>query len=116
MNWWLIAVLVLIAIMLFKFKEIRHKLGLGAIVILILFLVASFGQLYATHNLDLTSFDGIVMAGKVYFSWLGSVAKNVANIGGYAIKQDWGVNVTNVSGDLSSAGNAVIKGSNFTRK
>jgi hypothetical protein len=96
MNWWLIAVLVLIGFLFFKYKENRHKFGLIAIILLLLFLVLSFGQLYFSNNMDLSTFDGIVSAGKVYVAWLGGAAGNVANIGGYAIKQDWQTNTTAV--------------------
>ena len=97
MNWWLIVIAVVVLLVMFKFKEFRHRFGLIAMGLLVLFLIGSFGQLYASHQLDLTSFDGIVHAGKVYFSWLGSAGSNVLKLGGYAVKQDWGVNSNGVN-------------------
>ena len=84
----------------FKFKEFRHKFGLIVVIVLVLFLVASFGQLYVSNDLNLTSFDGIVKAGKVYFGWLGNAADNLFKVSTYAVKQDWGAaaNAVNATG------------------
>lgn len=89
MNWWLIVAIVVFALIIFKFKEVKHKFGLMAIIIIILFIVASFGQLYTKNNLNLSNFDGIVDAGKVYFSWLGQAAHNIGKVSTYAVKQEW---------------------------
>ena len=97
MNWWIIAVLVLVLIILMRFKEVRHKLGLVVISIFILFLVITFAQIYSAHDLELNSFDGVVNAGKIYFSWLGQAVKNVVRVSGYAVKQEWGFNISNIS-------------------
>ena len=98
MNWWLIAIIVVGGLLLLRFKEVRHRFGLMVTLILIIFFVASVGQLYATHNLDLSSFDGIVSAGKVYFSWLGNALGNTLKVTSYVVKQDWSVNSTNFTG------------------
>ena len=97
MNWILIMVLIVIAFVLFKFKEIRHRFGLTLGIIAIIFLVVTVGSLYATNNLDLTSVEGLVRAGKLYFDWLGSAFRNIVKVSGYAIKQDWNFNYTNSS-------------------
>jgi|SRR3989344_5869058 len=94
MNLWLIAGIVILAVLIFKFKDMRHKIGLVAVTVLLLFLVVSFAQVYSSHDLKLDSFDGIVSAGKTYFSWLGGILGNAGKISSYAIKQDWGVNNT----------------------
>ena|SRR3989338_4042908 len=98
MNWWLIALVVIGLLVVFKFKDVRHKLGFIIVATLILFLIASFFQLYSARSLDLTSFDGVVDAGKVYFSWLGSTFRNVADISGYAVKIEWNINSTEIGG------------------
>ena len=101
MNWLIIAVLVLVAIFFFKYKEIRHKIGLAAVIIFILFLVVTFGQLYFRNNLDLTTFDGITHAGNIYFTWLGGALTNVFRVGGYAINQDWDVNISSIKESIN---------------
>src|SRR3989344_1222438 len=89
MNWWLIFIVAVLILIVFKFKELRHKLGFVIVISVILFLIASFSQIYVTEDLKLNSFDGIVHAGRIYFSWLGNAAGNLADIGSYAVKQDW---------------------------
>ncbi len=97
MYWLLIAALIIIAVLLFKFKEVRHRSSLLILIVVLIFFVFTFGKIYSQNEVDLKTFDGIVSIGKVYFSWLGNVLKNFVNIGGYAVKQDWSLNVTNLS-------------------
>ncbi len=92
MNWWLIAVLVFVGIVLFKAKELKHRLGLLVIAFLAIFLFLSVYQVYSTNSLDLSTFSGIVQAGKVYFSWLGTIFHNAGKVSSFAVQQDWGVN------------------------
>jgi len=87
---WIAVILIIIAI-LFKFKEIRHKIGLLIIALFLIFLLISVSQVYSQNEVDLTSFDGVVYAGKVYFSWLGSTFKTAVHVSNYAIHQDWGM-------------------------
>jgi hypothetical protein len=94
-NWWLIILVVIVIFILLKFKEIRHKLGFLFVVALVLFLALSFASLYSSHNLDLTSFSGLVKAGDLYVSWLGQAFHNVKSVSSYVIHQDWGLNLTN---------------------
>jgi len=94
-TWFWIVAIVLVLLLVFKFKEIRHKIGLIAIALILIFLVFSFTQVYKSNKGDLKSFDGMAKVGKIYFSWLGNIFKNVGNIAGYAIHRDWGLNITN---------------------
>ena len=78
------------------------------ILFLLLFLGLTFWNVYKTHDLDLSTFDGMTKAGKVYFSWLGSLLSNTKAVTTYAIKQDWNVN-TNISAtpiNTANPGNA----------
>ena len=95
LNWWVIAIVVIVIFILLKFKEIRHKLGFLIVVGLVLFLVLSFATLYTSHELDLTNFSGIVKAGELYMSWLGTAFQNVKGISAYVVNQEWGLNLTN---------------------
>lgn len=83
--------------LIFKFKEIRHKAGLLFFAGILIFLFLSFMQVYTSSDVDLTSFDGLTKVSKLYFSWLGNLFNNGAKVVGYAINQNWGVNSTNVS-------------------
>lgn len=96
MIYWIpLILLVVVAFLILKFKEVRHRMGLIVILGVLLFFVVTYGTLYSTHKADLKTFDGNLAMLKVYFSWLGEVFKNVGHISAYAIKQDWGVNITN---------------------
>ncbi len=93
---WIIGAVIVAALMvLFKMKELRHQTGLIVIALILLFLVISFSQVYKVNKPNLKSFDGIMDIVKVYFSWLGTIFKNVGHITGYAVHLDWGVNVSN---------------------
>ncbi len=95
--WLWIAVALIVLMVFFKMKEIRHKFGLVVIALILLFLVFSFSQIYSKQKPDLKSFDGISQVIKVYFSWLSSIGKNILGVSGYAVHQDWGLNLTNSS-------------------
>ena len=97
-TWILIGILIVLAVVLLRFKEIRHRVGLFIIILLVLFLVVSIGYVTKVNKADLGTFDGIVALGKIYFNWLLGVGKNVVSISGYAVKQDWGLNFTNSTG------------------
>jgi hypothetical protein len=47
---------------------------------------------FRDREVDFTSIDGLTEAGKLYFSWLFSISKNVVRITTNAIDMNWGVN------------------------
>jgi len=93
--WFFIIVLVLFLALAFKAKEVRHKIGLVVILTIVLFLIFSALQVYKSKQVDLTTFDGMSTAGKVYVAWLSEIYLNVKGAVGYVGKQDW--NIKNVS-------------------
>lgn len=94
MNWLIIVLLVIFVLIVLKFKEVRHKLGFLILLLIFLFLVVTAFNVYKNNKVDISTFDGLVSAGKIYFSWLGSVVDNVKGISGYASKQEWSINNT----------------------
>lgn len=96
MNWWIIAILVILVVIVLKFKEVRHKLGFLIVLALLLFFAVTAFSVYKTHEVDLKTFDGVVTAGKIYVAWLGGVFQNFKGITGYAAKQDWKINNTSL--------------------
>ena len=104
-TWFLIGVLIIVLLVVFKFKEIRHKFGLIIISLIFIFLIFSFAQVYKTHKADLSTFDGALEVGKVYFSWLGSLFGNVGKVSSYVVHQEWGLNITNGTIDDSGSNN-----------
>ncbi len=103
-SWWLVAAIVLIAILFLKFKEIRHKIMTVLMIGLVLFLALSIARVFISNDVDLSSFEGVTHAGKIYFAWLGGFASNLGKISGFAIKQDWAI-----ERDAEPATNSTVK-------
>lgn len=97
MVWWIIAVFVFIVLILFRVKEIRHRMGLLIVTLILLFFALTAYQIYKNHDVDLSNFDGVVSAGKVYFSWLGHLFSTTKKVTTYAVQQEWGFNASNSS-------------------
>ena len=62
---------------------------------LLLFFVITFGFAVKNYSGDLSTFDGIMLALKTYFAWLGSFFGNVKSITGNVIHSDWSGNISN---------------------
>lgn len=106
LSWWVISILVaLLLVIIFKsqdvvnlFVVIKKNLFLIIIIALILFVGFSVFKIASTHDVDFTTYDGIIKGGKLYFLWIKSIFGNVGKITGYAVQQDWLLNnVTNVT-------------------
>ncbi|MFH1500944.1 MAG: hypothetical protein ABIE22_03290 [archaeon] len=90
---WLIAIaLILVIFMFLKTKDMRHKIFAIVMVFLLLFLYISVTKVYSSNSVDLTTFEGVVDGGKIYFSWLGHTLTNVKEVTGKVISLDWGGN------------------------
>lgn len=88
-SWIVIGMLIILALVLAKLKHIRHKTFLIIIVILVIFFYFTATKVIGNQNLDLGSFDGIVKAGRIYFSWLVHIGSNIKNLAGEAVKMEW---------------------------
>lgn len=82
-------VLIIAALVLLEFKDLKHRLLLVGVVSLFLFLVGSLGYVYFTNDVNVGNFDGVLDAVKLYFSWLDAFFDNLGDITTFAIKQDW---------------------------
>ncbi len=94
MNWILIIVLIVLVLIIIKFKEVRHKAGFLIVLLILVFIVATGYNVYKANNVDVSTFEGVVKGGKVYFAWLGGAFTNFKSISGFAVKQKWDGNVT----------------------
>ncbi|MEK6893017.1 MAG: hypothetical protein AABX07_02335 [Nanoarchaeota archaeon] len=94
LMWILVIGLIVTFMLVFKAKEVRHKTSFVIVTVICLFLIFSFIQVYKSNKVDLTTFDGVMKAAKVYFVWLGQLFDNIKQTTSYAIKQNWGVNST----------------------
>lgn len=107
LTWWLIGIVIVIAlIVIFKSQDLVYIFSLVKknfffilFILVILFLTFSFISIYRTHDIDLTSYDGIIKGGKLYFTWILSLFSNLGNVLGYAVSQNWiPGNSTNATG------------------
>ena len=97
---WILLILGILIFLLvvFKYKEISHKVGWTFLAVLFIFLVLSVYQVYSTTKPDLTTLNGVSSVANLYFVWLGNLAGQVMKVSTFAVHQDWGLNVTNSTG------------------
>jgi hypothetical protein len=89
-----IVLIVLIAIFksqdfIFVMTLVKKNFFFILFILFVLFVTFSFISVYRNHEINLTSYEGFVDAGKVYFSWFLSLFANLGEITGYALNQDW---------------------------
>ncbi len=88
-NWWFIAALFVAGLLLAKARHLKHKLFAILAVLLILFFYLTLPKVIGDRNVDLKTFDGIVVTVKLYFAWLNYAFGNVRSLTGNAIQMDW---------------------------
>ena len=85
----IIGALILLIYVTVELKRLKHKLWAIFLIALILFGYFSFNVTLKEQNIDYSSFDGIMEATGIYFSWLGGIFGNVKTITGSAVEMDW---------------------------
>ncbi len=94
LNWIVIGMLIVLFLIALRFKHLKQKAFLIAIILLALFFYISASKVIKTESINLKTFDGVVSAGRIYFNWLIHLGGNVKTLGGQAIKMDWVWNET----------------------
>lgn len=90
-----IGVLIAAIWVVIEVKRLKHKLFAILLIFLILFTYLSFTHVMRSNDVDLTSVSGMIDAGGLYVSWLGSIFSNFKTITANAINMDWsGSNAT----------------------
>ncbi|MBS3065905.1 hypothetical protein J4229_02560 [Candidatus Pacearchaeota archaeon] len=93
MNLILVGFVLLVALIIFtKIKEIRHHLFYKALAAIVVVFIGSIIYVWLSSGINVSSYDELLGLGKTYFSWLGSLFNNIGGVGGYAVKQNWGIN------------------------
>jgi len=87
-------ILIVLLLIMLRAKRMQHKIYAIFMVVLIIFLYTTGSRIIAEHNIDIKTFDGMVIAGKLYFNWLGHVLANTKTLVGNALKMDWVGNST----------------------
>jgi len=88
-TFFVVALLIIGIYLSIEVKRMKHKIYSVFLIGLILFTYFGFATSLKGQDVDLTSFDGIIHAGKLYMSWLGSMFMNAKSITAYAFKQNW---------------------------
>jgi len=91
-SWILVGVLIVLILIFFKFKDVKHRVFSISLILLVLFFYMTFTNVASDVNLN--SVEGIVKAGELYFVWLGNAVKNVVGITSSAIHMNWEQNIT----------------------
>ncbi len=92
--WILIIAFVLIVLFFLRARHTKHKFLIVALILIILFVYITAVKIFQANKPDLKTFDGVVSAGKVYFSWLIHAFGNVKSATGNVVKMDWEGNST----------------------
>ena len=84
-----VAALIIAIWLVIEVKRLRHKFFAIFLIVLILFTYLSFTMVMKNHEVDLKTIPGIMEAGGLYVSWLGSLFGNFKSITSHAVKLDW---------------------------
>ncbi len=88
-TFFVFAALIIVIWVFVEIKRLKHKIFAIFLIVLIIFTYVSFSISVSDQNIDLKTVPGILKAGKLYFSWLGTLFSNAKSITAYAAKQDW---------------------------
>ncbi len=88
----IVAALIITIWVLIEVKRMRHKLFAVFLISLILFGYISAGLVFESREVDYKTVPGLIDAGKIYLSWLVSVAGNFKVITSGVINMDWKTN------------------------
>jgi len=89
LTWVIIAVLVIIFLLLLKFRHVKHRFFAAMMILFLIFIYFTSASLLSSQNIDFKSFEGWLKAGKIYFSWLVHAFGNTKTIVGSAVRLDW---------------------------
>ncbi len=88
-NWWLIAALLIVGLLIAKVRHMKHKFFAILLVLLVLFFYLTIPRVIDGKDVDLRTFDGIVLTTRLYFSWLVHSFGNLKELTGHAVAMDW---------------------------
>ena len=74
---------------LIELKRFKHKIFAMFLIGTILFFYLSAAVVFKDQDVNYKSIGGLTSAGKLYFSWLGSIFSNMKSISTQAVKMDW---------------------------
>jgi len=90
----IIVILVIAIWIIIEAKRLKHKIFAVFLIALIIFSYVSASLIFKGQDIDFKTIPGIVLAGKIYFSWLGSIFTNIKTVTSRAIEMNWGSDKT----------------------
>ena len=88
---WVIILLVLAAVLIFvKTTNKGQNFWSYTIVVAAIFFIVTLVYVTTLPGVSLTSLEGLIKLGKLYFVWLSKVGGNLLHLTGNAVKLDWG--------------------------
>ena len=94
--WIVAAMLIVLVLLLVKFRYFRHKMSWILIIFILVFVSITFVMSIAGKNLDLNSTKGVSQAGKIYLVWLTNSFNNLKVLTSQATKLDWNFNASSI--------------------
>ena len=91
-NWIIILVgivAIFVASKIIHFNHWKHRIITIALIVLALFIYASFSAVTSSHHLDVKTAKGVFEASKIYVMWLGQAFSNLKSLTGNAVHMDW---------------------------
>jgi len=89
-----VAVLIISIWVVIEVKRMRHKVFAIVLIALVLLSYISATVIFKDQEIDFTTTTGLMKAGKIYFTFLGSVFGNLRVLVANAIKMNWKGNQT----------------------
>ena len=95
-----VALLIIAIWIIIEIRRFRHKIFAIFLIILILFLYTSVFSVFNGKDINLSMVSGIVDAGKVYFSWIGSIFGDLKTITSNVLNLNWSQNFTTTNNNI----------------
>ncbi len=89
MSLFILAAVIIVIWVLIEVKRMKHKLFAIFLIGLIIFSYVSMSVVFSDSEINVKTIPGAISAGKIYFSWLGSLFGNMKSITSHAISLDW---------------------------
>ena len=93
-NWWFIIALFIVGVLVVKARHVKHRFFAILLVLLVLFFYLTVPRVIQGHDVDLKTFDGIILTVRLYFAWLVHAFGNFQELTGKAVGMDWVGNQT----------------------
>lgn len=88
-TFFIVAAIIVVIWVVIEAKRLKHKLLAMFLIGLVLFTYITFAVSFKDKDVDLKTVPGIIDAGKLYTSWLGTLFNNAKSVTAYAAKQNW---------------------------